>query len=70
MYNCFKVFIVCVHNRYHRQKVVEWMQEATQELQFTATVLAEDSKNYHAWQHRYSDVTITTNDLYMMVFVI
>ena len=22
------------------------------ELEFTATVLVQDSKNYHAWQHR------------------
>lgn len=39
-------------NRYHRQKLVEWCGDYSQELALTARVLSEDAKNYHAWQHR------------------
>ena len=42
--------VVC--GRYHRQKLVEWCGDPSQELVLTARVLAEDAKNYHAWQHR------------------
>lgn len=38
--------------RYHRQKLVEWCGDPSQELVVTAQILAEDAKNYHAWQHR------------------
>ena len=38
--------------RYHRQKLVEWSGDCSQELALTAQVLANDAKNYHAWQHR------------------
>ena len=41
-----------VASRYHRQKVVEWLGDPSQELLMTETVLQEDGKNYHAWQHR------------------
>lgn len=44
---------------YHRQRVVEWLRDSTEdkvlaqgELAFTAAVLQDDAKNYHAWQHR------------------
>lgn len=37
---------------YHRRVLVEWLQDATQELSFTAEVLQDDPKNFHAWQHR------------------
>jgi len=40
--------------RFHRQKIVEWLDDPSTELEFTASVLAIDSKNYHAWQHRYA----------------
>ena len=39
-------------DRYHRQKLVEWNKDPSQELELTARVLKEDAKNYHAWQHR------------------
>lgn len=39
-------------DRYHRQKLVEWSKDPSQELELTARVLREDAKNYHAWQHR------------------
>ena len=32
--------------------IVEWLQDHTQELDFTAKILQGDAKNYHAWQHR------------------
>ncbi len=38
--------------RYHRQKLVTWCGDHSQELGLTAQVLSEDGKNYHAWQHR------------------
>ncbi len=38
--------------RYHRQKLVEWCGDFALELALTAQVMAEDAKNYHAWQHR------------------
>ena len=38
--------------RYHRQKLVEWTNDASKELELTASVLKDDAKNYHAWQHR------------------
>lgn len=44
------LFDCCV--RYHRQKLVEWCEDPSQELVLTARVLSEDAKNYHAWQHR------------------
>lgn len=37
---------------HHRRVIVEWMKDASNELQFTDQVLSLDSKNYHAWQHR------------------
>lgn len=32
--------------------MVEWMGDASRELELTAETLSEDGKNYHAWQHR------------------
>ena len=43
---------VCLMCRYHRQKLVEWTNDASEELELTASVLKGDAKNYHAWQHR------------------
>lgn len=31
---------------------MEWAKDPTSELRFTEMMLAQDSKNYHAWQHR------------------
>ena len=33
--------------------LVEWLQDAGTELEFTEKILRQDAKNYHAWQHRY-----------------
>lgn len=38
--------------RHHRRWVVETMNKHDRELKFTASVLGDDSKNYHAWSHR------------------
>uniref|UniRef100_A0A1I8AZI4 Protein farnesyltransferase/geranylgeranyltransferase type-1 subunit alpha n=1 Tax=Meloidogyne hapla TaxID=6305 RepID=A0A1I8AZI4_MELHA len=38
--------------RYHRRAIVEQSGEYQAELEFTASKLEDDSKNYHAWQHR------------------
>ena len=38
--------------RYHRQKLVEWTRDHSEELTLTAAVFDKDGKNYHAWQHR------------------
>lgn len=32
--------------------VVEWLNDPSEELQFTSEILVQDAKNYHAWQHR------------------
>lgn len=32
--------------------VIDWLDDSTQELGFTASILRPDAKNYHAWQHR------------------
>ncbi len=32
--------------------MVEWLNDPSKELDVTATVLEQDAKNYHAWQHR------------------
>lgn len=47
-------FDPCATNtpRYHRQKLVELLGDPSEELVVTRDVLREDSKNYHAWQHR------------------
>ena len=37
---------------YHRQAVVEMLDDGSQEMAFTANMLAHDAKNYHAWTHR------------------
>lgn len=37
---------------YHRQAVVEMLNDGSAELDFTASMLAHDAKNYHAWTHR------------------
>lgn len=37
---------------YHRQAVVELLNDGSQELEFTAHMLKSDAKNYHAWTHR------------------
>lgn len=37
---------------HHRKVIVEWLQDASEELKFTENILIEDAKNYHAWQHR------------------
>ena len=31
---------------------MEWLDDGSRELDFTAAVLADDAKNYHAWSHR------------------
>lgn len=41
--------------RYHRQIIVKWLEDPSQELEFTAFILSKDAKNYHAWQHRCVD---------------
>ena len=38
--------------RHHRRLIVDWLKDASGELEFTEKILAQDSKNYHAWQHR------------------
>ena len=40
-------------SRYHRQLIVKWLDDPSQELEFTSNILSKDAKNYHAWQHRY-----------------
>ena len=32
--------------------VITWLADASAELDFTASILQMDAKNYHAWQHR------------------
>lgn len=32
--------------------LVEWTKDPSKELEFTDDILRDDSKNYHAWQHR------------------
>jgi protein farnesyltransferase/geranylgeranyltransferase type-1 subunit alpha len=32
--------------------LVEWLKDGSKELDFTQEILLDDSKNYHAWQHR------------------
>ena len=41
-----------VYYRCHRQKVIEWLNDPSEELALSEAVLAEDAKNYHAWQYR------------------
>lgn len=53
--------VVCI--RYHRQKLVEWCNDPSQELVLTARVLSEDAKNYHAWQHRQWVIQVSGSDL-------
>lgn len=31
---------------------MEWLNDPSSELRLTEIVLAQDAKNYHAWQHR------------------
>ena len=50
--------------RYHRQKLVEWSQDPSRELEVTAQVLANDAKNYHAWQHRQWAMKVSGRYLY------
>ena len=38
--------------RHHRRVLVEWSGDPSNELRLTEIVLAQDAKNYHAWQHR------------------
>ena len=38
--------------RYHRKVVVGWLKDPLLELEFSASILALDAKNYHTWQHR------------------
>ncbi|VDN32346.1 unnamed protein product [Cylicostephanus goldi] len=42
---------------HHRRCVVEWIgaSVAENELTFTAQVIEDESKNYHAWQYRYKN---------------
>ena len=40
------------HSRYHRGIIVSWLNDPSQEFEFTAEILRKDAKNYHAWQHR------------------
>ena len=37
---------------YHRQALVQMLNDPSEELEFVAEMLEEDSKNYHAWTHR------------------
>lgn len=37
---------------YHRGIIVQWLNDASQELSFTEEMLKNDAKNYHCWQHR------------------
>ena len=32
--------------------VVSWLKDPSLELQFSASILDLDAKNYHTWQHR------------------
>lgn len=32
--------------------VIDWLNDPSQELDFTSSILRPDAKNYHAWQHR------------------
>ena len=51
----FLSLYMCTHSHYyrcHRQKIVEWLNDPSEELALTEAVLAEDAKNYHAWQYR------------------
>ena len=41
-----------VVGRYHRRAIVTRIGSGASELAFTADILEQDSKNYHAWQHR------------------
>lgn len=38
--------------RFHRRMIVEKLGDFSEELQYTAEQIEEDSKNYHAWAHR------------------
>ncbi len=40
------------HCRHHRQVIVDWLRDPSLELEFSADILKDDAKNYHAWQHR------------------
>lgn len=37
---------------HHRKVLIEWLQDASQELALTESMLAKEAKNYHAWQYR------------------
>jgi len=37
---------------HHRRLIAERLGDPSEELPFTAEMLAEDAKNYHAWAHR------------------
>ncbi|XP_003377167.1 protein farnesyltransferase/geranylgeranyltransferase type-1 subunit alpha [Trichinella spiralis] len=37
---------------HHRRLLIEILNDPTGELEFTQSMLQEDYKNYHAWQHR------------------
>lgn len=37
---------------HHRRVIVEWLNDPSEELALTESVLELDAKNYHAWQHR------------------
>lgn len=52
--------------RYHRQKLVEWAGDPSEELILTAAVFSEDGKNYHAWQHRQWVIKVTIQCIYML----
>ena len=49
---CLSLYLFLFVSRYHRQKIVEWLGDGSEELLQTEAVLQEDGKNYHAWQHR------------------
>lgn len=38
--------------RYHRKVVIGWLKDASIELEFSASILSLDAKNYHTWQYR------------------
>ena len=46
------LLIFWILNRYHRGIIVQWLNDCSNELDFTREMLRIDGKNYHCWQHR------------------
>ena len=38
--------------RYHRRTICELLNDGSNELDFSASILVEDAKNHTAWAHR------------------